>query len=56
MASVAEKEAARTTLKQALLNTGKAGMEASAAEAPTEAYQTFMEGEITGKPASAADI
>ena len=55
-ATAAEKELARTSLKQALLNTGKAALGSAATEAPTEGYQTYLEGEITGSPASAADI
>jgi hypothetical protein len=34
----------------------KAIGEGFASEAPTEGYQTYMEGEVTGKPASAKDI
>jgi len=34
----------------------KAAAGGFASEAPTEGYQTYMEGEITGKPASAKDV
>jgi len=49
-------EAVRTGFKQSLLNTGKAAGLASATESATEGYQTFAEGEVLGKPATAADI
>lgn len=46
----------RLTFKQALLNTAKGTGGGVASEAPTEAYQTWAEGEITGKPATGAEI
>ena len=52
----ATKQAERLTFKQALKNTAKGGAEGFATEAPTEGYQSWAEGEIQGKPASASDI
>ena len=49
-------EAVRTGFKQSLLNTGKAATLAGTTESGTEGYQTFAEGEILGKPATAADF
>jgi hypothetical protein len=49
-------KAARTSLKQALKNTGKATGQAALAEAPTEGYQTYMEGQLQGKDATGAEI
>lgn len=48
--------AGRTSFKDALLNTGKAIGGAAVAEAPVESYQTYMEGQITGAPATGAEI
>lgn len=47
---------ARAGFIQSLKNVGKAAGEGVLSEAPTEGYQTWAEGEITGKPASALDI
>jgi len=49
-------EAVRTGFKQSLLNVPKAAGEGLISEAPTEAYQTYAEGEATLKPATAKDI
>lgn len=49
-------ETVKTGGKQALLNSLKATLGGGAAEAATEGYQTFAEGEVTGKSASAKDI
>jgi len=50
------KEAVRTGFTRSVLNVGKETGLAGATEAATEGYQTFAEGEVTGKPASAEDI
>jgi hypothetical protein len=42
--------------RSAFKNTMKAALGGAVVEAPTEGYQTWAEGEITGKPASAKDI
>ncbi len=42
--------------KSGIVNTIKATAGGAATEAPTEGFQTYMEGEITGKPASAQDV
>lgn len=42
--------------KSGIVNTVKATAGGAATEAPTEGFQTYMEGEITGKPASAQDV
>lgn len=49
-------DSARTSLIQALKNAGKATAAGFATEAPTEGFQTYMEGELTGKPATAQEI
>ena len=46
----------RTGFKESILNIGKAAGKGLATEAPTEGYQTFAEGEATGKEATAEDI
>lgn len=46
----------KSSFKESLKNIGKAGGKGLVAESPTEGYQTYMEGEITGKPTTAADI
>ena len=51
-----ETGSAKEAFKNALGRTGTAATEGLASEAPTEGYQTYMEGKITGKEASAADI
>ena len=48
--------AARTSLKKALLQTAKGAGEGILSEGPTEAYQTYMEGEIAGKSATPLEI
>lgn len=55
-AARAAKAAARTTFINSVNNVGKASAKGFAAEAPTEGYQTYMEGDITQKPATALDI
>lgn len=55
-AGKAGKEVTRTGLKQALKNSLKATAEGGVTEGMTEGAQTYMEGEATGKPASAKDI
>lgn len=50
------KDAVTAGFKQSLKNAGKAAGEGLLTEAPTEGFQTYMEGEVTGKPASAKDI
>lgn len=52
----AEETARRLTLKKALGNTTGATLKEGATEATTEGVQTYLEGEVTGKPASALDI
>ena len=47
---------AATGFKAGVKNTAKAASEGFGSEALTEGYQTWGEGEITGKPASAQDI
>lgn len=42
--------------KSAALNTLKAGAVGAASESLTEGYQTYMEGEVTGKPVTAKDV
>ncbi|HVH91552.1 MAG TPA: hypothetical protein VM783_09215, partial [Candidatus Acidoferrum sp.] len=49
-------DVAKTGFKQALLNSIKAGGEGLVSEAATEGYQTYAEGVVTQKPASAQDI
>lgn len=49
-------KAVKGASKNAVANIGKATIGGVATEAPTEGYQTWAEGEITGKPASAEDI
>lgn len=49
-------EALKSSFKESLKNVAKAAAKGTAAEAPTEGFQTYMEGDITGKPASASDI
>lgn len=49
-------DAVRATFKESLKNAGKAAGKGVAGEAPTEGWQTFAEGEITGKPATAQEI
>lgn len=46
----------RAGFKDSLLNVGKATATGIASEAPTEGYQTWAEGQITGKPATAQEI
>lgn len=46
----------KTGLLQGVKNVVKATGQGTASEAPTEAYQTYMEGEITGKPATAEEV
>ena len=52
----ASADAIKSSFKESLKNIGKAGGKGLIAETPTEGYQTYMEGEITGKPTTAADI
>jgi hypothetical protein len=52
----AAKAATKTGALQSLKNTLKAGIEGGAEETLTEGYQTFAEGEVNQKPASAKDI
>lgn len=49
-------EMLKTSFKESLKNITKAGSGAFATEAITEGIQTHLEGEITGKPATAKDI
>lgn len=49
-------EAVKTSFKESLKNVTKAGSGAFATEALTEAGQTYLEGEITGKPATAKEM
>lgn len=49
-------DATKVGFKQALKNTGKAAGTGFLTEAPTEATQTFLEGEASLTPASAKDI
>lgn len=51
-----EKATARESFLNAMKRTGVAAVDGGAGETLTEGYQTYTEGEITGKPASAADI
>ena len=55
-AAQAAKDTARIGLVQSLKNTGKAAATGFGEEALTEGYQTWAEGEVTGKPATAKDI
>lgn len=52
----AASELVKTSFKESLKNITKAGTGAFATEAITEGIQTHLEGEITGKPATAKDI
>ena len=49
-------DAARTGFKASILNSIKAGGQGLLTEAATEGYQTFAEGEVNQKPATAQDI
>lgn len=49
-------DATRSGFKESLKNIGKAAGTGFVSEAPTEGYQTYMEGNITGKDVSATDI
>lgn len=49
-------DATRAGFKASLKGTSIAAAEGVLSEAPTEAFQQFAEGEITGKPATGADI
>lgn len=49
-------DVARTSLVQSLKNAAGAVAKGVVAEAPTEAYQTYLEGQIEGKPATGAEI
>lgn len=49
-------DAATAGFKQSILNAGKAATTGLVTEAPTEGYQTYAEGQITGKPATGAEI
>lgn len=49
-------DAAATGFKRSVGNTAKAAGQAGLTEAGTEGYQTWAEGEVTGKEASAEDI
>lgn len=49
-------DVARAGLKQALFGTAKETAHGLGTEAATEGYQTFAEGQASGKPASAQDI
>lgn len=42
--------------RSGILNTVKAGAGGAASESLTEGYQTYMEGQITGKPVTASDV
>jgi hypothetical protein len=55
-AGKALKAATRTNFMNSLKQVGKAAGEGFVSEAPTEGYQTYMEGEITQKPATALEI
>ena len=46
----------RDSFKQSLLSTGKATASGAAGEFGTEGYQTWAEGQVTGKPATGAEI
>jgi hypothetical protein len=50
------KEAAKKSLLGSAANVTKAGLAGVASEAPTEAAQTYLEGEIVDKPATGAEI
>lgn len=50
------RDVSRASFKSALKGTSVAAVEGILSEAPTEAYQQFAEGEITGKPATGAEI
>lgn len=52
----AAKDATRASFKQALKGTSVAAAEGLLSEAPTEAFQQFAEGQLTGKPATGAEI
>jgi len=52
----AANDAVRASLKTALKYTTGAVAEGLVSEGPTEAYQQFAEGQITGKPATGAEI
>lgn len=52
----AASELVKTSFKESLKNVTKAGTGAFTTESLTEAGQTYLEGEITGKPATAKDI
>lgn len=49
-------DVAKIGIKDAILNTTKAGVKGAAAEAATEGYQTFAEGQANGTPATAEQI
>lgn len=51
-----EKDAIRAGFKDSILNTAKAAATGVLTEAPTEAYQTYLEGETSLTPASGKDI
>lgn len=55
-AADAVEEAAKTSFKRSVLNSIKAGGESLLTEGATEGYQTYAEGQATGKPSSAQDI
>lgn len=55
-AEKATAEVAATSAKQSIKNTLGAVAHGGIGEAATEGYQTYMEGQVTGKPASAEDI
>lgn len=46
----------RTGFKESLKNVGKAAGLGVVTEAPTEGYQTYLEGEVTGKPSTGLEI
>ena len=56
LAGVTEAEVTKRSFIDSLKGIGKATAAGVASEALTEGYQTHLEGEITGKPASALDI
>lgn len=49
-------DAVRTGFKESLKNVGKAAGMGVVTEAPTEGYQTYLEGEVTGKPSTGLEI
>jgi hypothetical protein len=56
MGAKAAQDIGRTSVTGALKKVAVATGEGVLAEAPTEGFQTYMEGEVTGKPVTAMDI